>query len=84
MSFFTAYWVLQGFSTLMFLIGMESWDARHDPDYKGLSVANIMLGAFLVLCPFVNSVVAFICFIYFCSEIAPKIVFFKGKPNAKQ
>ncbi len=83
MSFFAGYWLLQAFATAALLIGLEAWDARHKADYEGLSVANIMLGTFFVVCPFVNTAIAFICFCYFCAEIAPRIVFFKGKPNAK-
>lgn len=76
---FLVFWLICVVVSGMAMIGMECWDARHTKEYKGLTLADMLLGLLVVVIPIVNVVVIIGCFIYFCSEIAPKVVFFRSK-----
>lgn len=77
-----------GFMAIMSLIALAwtamsvAWVQRHEPET--ITLLNVVVGVIACLVPIVCCIVIIINIIFFFAEIAPKIVVFKGKPDAKQ
>ena len=78
---FLAWAAFAAFSGVMLLF-MAYWDLKY-PKFPGneepITLWNMMVGAFISLCPFINILVSIGMVVWFCSEVAPKIVLFGPK-----
>lgn len=78
---FLAWLAFSVFSGVMLLF-MAYWDLKYPKfpaDKKAITLWDMMVGAFIALCPFINILVSIGMVVWFCSEVAPKIVLFGPK-----
>jgi hypothetical protein len=71
---FTVFWVLCGIIAAAELGFVVWWDK-----IRPISLADLLIGIFLVVCPFVDTYVVFWLTLYIVFEVFPKVVLFGPK-----
>lgn len=67
------------FSSVMLMLTVW-WERRRlGPGANRVTLWSVMQGAFFAWCPIVNVFTSLFMLIWFCSEVAPKIVLFEGR-----
>lgn len=76
---FMVWFFLGLFSSVMLMLTVW-WDRRrHGVHADRVTLWNVMQGAFFAWCPIVNIFTSLFMLVWFCSEVAPKIVLFEGQ-----
>ena len=78
MSGFLIFYIVSAIAALIMLAIGSWWDMKKDPQ-ETITLGNLFMGMFLTFCPIVNTICAVFIFIWFLSEVAPKIVLFGPK-----